>query len=62
MPDFEFHKQNTAEVLGSVKYTFPLQTIKNARLSGYVRLYGGNLFAGAANWSNFGFAVGILTL
>jgi len=62
IPDLEFHKRNTAELFGSVKYTFPLQFIKNANLSGYARIYGGNLFAGSANWSNFGFAVGILTL
>jgi hypothetical protein len=62
IPDLEFHKRNTAEVYGSVKYTFPLQFVKNSRLSGYAKLYGGNLFAGKANWSNFGFAIGILTL
>lgn len=62
IPDLAYHKLNTIEVSGSMKYTFPLQFIKNAGISGYARIYGGNLFAGDSDWSSFGFAIGILTL
>lgn len=62
LPDLEYHKLNTIELSGSMRYTFPLTFVKNGAISGYARIYGGNLFAGDTSWSNLGFAVGILTL
>lgn len=62
-PDFEYHNRSTSQVGGSLKYTFPLRVVKNTKMSGYAKLYGGNLFASESrNWSSFGIALGILTL
>ncbi len=61
-PDLEYHKLNTSEISGSIRYSFPMKLIKNAKLTGYTRVYGGYLSAGKLNWSDIGVAIGILTL
>ncbi|MDZ4058952.1 MAG: hypothetical protein U1D64_02800, partial [Bacteroidales bacterium] len=61
-PDLEYHKLNTTEISGSMRYSFPMRFVKNAKLTGYARLYGGTLAAGKLSWSDFGVAIGLLTL
>ncbi len=62
-PDIEFHKRNSWELAGSLKYTFPMQFAKNNPMSGYARLYAGNLFAGQNHHRlSFSLAIGLLTL
>lgn len=61
--DLEYHNLNTFYVSGSLLYTFPLQFVKNSKLTGYSKLYGGNVFAtDNIGWYNIGIAIGLLTL
>ena len=62
-PDLEYHNLNTFYAGGSLIYTFPLQFVKNSKLTGYAKLYGGNIFASDnIRWCNIGIAIGLLTL
>lgn len=62
-PDLDFHSRNTLEVQMALKYTFPMRFSRKNAMSGYARLYAGNLFAkDSANWTAFGFSIGLLTL
>ena len=62
IPDFEYHKRNTAEIFGSLRYIFPMKFSKGAKLTGYAKVYGGNIFAtDSNNWSSAGVAIGLLT-
>src|SRR3989339_699175 len=59
IPDFEYHKRNTAEIFGSLRYIFPMKFSKGAKLTGYAKVYGGNIFAtDSNNWSSAGVAIG----
>ncbi len=61
--DLEYHNLNTYYVGGNLIYTFPLQFVKNSKLTGYTKLYGGNVFASDnIGWYNIGIAIGLLTL
>lgn len=62
-PDLDYHDRDTFYAGASVIYTFPLQFIKKSRLTGYAKLYGGNLFsADNIGWYSAGIAIGLLTL
>jgi len=62
-PDFIFHNKDTYGLGGSLSYYFPLSFVKKTKLTGYTRLYGGNIFAKGTNgWYNVGIAIGLLTL
>jgi len=61
-PDLEYFNMNTFNIMGSLKYSFPLKFFKSSKISGFARIYGGNLFAGnSLNRSSAGLAIGILT-
>lgn len=62
-PDLEFHKKDTFSAGASLKYTFPLEFYQKTKLTGYAKIYGGNIFStGGAGWYNIGVAIGLLTL
>lgn len=62
-PDYEYHNRDTFYSGGTLIYTFPLQFVKKTKITGYAKLYGGNLFAGdKIGWYNAGVAIGLLTL
>lgn len=62
-PDLQFHKRDTFSAVAAIKYTFPMQFYQKTKLTGYAKIYGGNLFsAGGAGWYNIGVAIGLLTL
>ncbi|MDP3437370.1 MAG: hypothetical protein Q8S04_09005 [Bacteroidales bacterium] len=62
IPDIEYHRRNSAEIYGSLRYIFPMKFAKRTKLTGYAKVYGGNIFAtDSKNWSNAGVAIGLLT-
>jgi hypothetical protein len=62
-PDLAYFLKNTIELDGSLRFTFPLSFLRSGMASGYIRIYGGNVFAtDSFNWASFGLAVGLLTL
>ncbi|MHC1778607.1 MAG: DUF6850 family outer membrane beta-barrel protein [Bacteroidales bacterium] len=62
IPDHEYYNMNTLNIWGSLKYSFPLKFIKSSKISGFARIYGGNIFAGnSINRNSAGLAIGILT-
>jgi hypothetical protein len=62
-PDFVFHNKDTYGFGGSLSYYFPLSFVQKTKLTGYTKLYGGNIFAKGTNgWYNVGIAIGLLTL
>lgn len=63
LPDLAYHNRNTIYAGGNLTYTFPLQFVKSSKLTGYAKLYGGNIFTtGNIGWYNAGVAIGLLTL
>jgi hypothetical protein len=61
-PDMDFHRRNSLELSGSIKYSFPMKFVSNSSMSGYARLFGGNQFAeNSHNWFSFSLAIGLLT-
>jgi hypothetical protein len=61
-PDHEFFNLNTFQIFGTLKYSFPINIIKSSKISGFVKIYGGNIFAGSAhNRNSAGLSIGILT-
>jgi hypothetical protein len=61
--DIIYHDKNSIDMGGKITYTFPLKFSKKTELTGFARLYGGNIFVkDNSGWYNVGIAIGLLTL
>lgn len=61
-PDLDYHNRTTVDLYGSVRYSFPMKFVKKGAMSGFAKIYAGNIFAqDSMNWTQYGISIGILT-
>ena len=61
-PDLDYHNRSTVDLYGSLRYSFPMKFVKKGAMSGFAKIYAGNIFAqDSMNWTQYGISIGILT-